>query len=551
MSASNLIDVLESRQMYSAAPMVVGYLPDYETAKLDGIDWSAITQINYFSVKPNASTGAMPGTNGQPAVSTGMDWRSGSPVPYSLSQLTEVVTKAKQHNVKVDIVVGGAALDKELQAIVEGTPELQAKFADSVQEFVDKYDVDGVDLDWEPSNPTPAQVEGYGNLLETMQARTHGFEITAAVNAERQWQAPLYRTHEYVLNAEAVQNLDAIHVMTYDLGNPGDGAPIERSKTDMVNWGTYVEGCETSPATQDFKSKLTFGLPFYGRATTLTSFNPDNPWAGATEYNTSTAGYGQILAAAPAGAVSMSTSNAANLSLTQSVPNTFKGQNHRATWHFDGRGTIAAKTRFALENGFGGVMIWALGQDHFDATTGKVDEQKSLLPAVRDAYTSVIGHVPNAPQSQQPTPTPQPTPSPTPSPTPAPTPTPSPTPAPTPAPTPTPSPAPTTATGRISGNVFYDGNEDGQIGQWDNGAEGYVVFIDTDNDWYLDTNEVRTAAGADGSYSFEGLAAGTSYNVRLQGNDWSYITTQENRWVWVGAGQHVGGVNFGVWGEGW
>lgn len=530
------IDALETRSLYSASPSVIGYLPDYEVtpARLSGMDWSALTQINYFSVKPNAVTGAMPGTGSQPAVSSGKDWSkafapSYADAPnYDLSQLSTVVNAAKAHNVRVDIVVGGAALDAELTAIVGGSQSLQNAFADSVKTFAAKYGVGGVDLDWEPANPTAAQIKGYGNLIAAIKTRAPGIEVTAAVAAEPLWLAPGYNTQAYVLDAQAVRNLDTINVMAYDLGNPGDGAPIARAQADVTAWGTYVTQCQTQSG-QNFKGKVTFGLPFYGRATTLANIDPNNPWDGVTNANTSTAGYGAIVTAAGVGSVPTSTASSANLSVRASVADTFEGRNSAATWNFDGRGTIAAKTQFALQNGFGGVMIWALGEDYFTPGTGTTDANVSLMPALKEAYTAVVGHAPNAPVVVTVPP--------------APTPAPAPAPVPTPAPAPTPTPV---GTGKIAGSVWFDSDRDGSWGETEV-ANPYnrTVFLDANNNGVLDAGERNTTTDQNGYFEFENVAAGTQA-VRLQEFVAYFSTTPISQQVTVAAGRETD-VFFGEW----
>jgi GH18 family chitinase len=51
------------------------------------------------------------------------------------------------------------------------------------------------------------------------------------------------------------------------------------------------------------------------------------------------------------------------------------------TWYYNGVGTMQRKAHYVVDNGFGGLMIWELGQDHFDAQ-GNYD-QWSLLPAIK------------------------------------------------------------------------------------------------------------------------------------------------------------------------
>jgi chitosanase len=107
---------------------------------------------------------------------------------------------------------------------------------------------------------------------------------------------------------------------------------------------------------------------------------------------------------------------------------------------------------------------------------------------------------------------------------------------------------PPAATGRISGSVFFDGNDDGKFNNWDNASPDRIVFIDANNNHVLDAGEVSTKSDSAGHYAFDGLAAGT-YNVTLQSVSWFYGTTQMNQQTAVAAGGQATGVDFGEWGN--
>lgn len=53
--SAKLFETLETRQLQSASPAVVAYMPDYNTsdAVIAKIDYSTVNQINYFSVVPS------------------------------------------------------------------------------------------------------------------------------------------------------------------------------------------------------------------------------------------------------------------------------------------------------------------------------------------------------------------------------------------------------------------------------------------------------------------------------------------------------------------
>ena len=64
----------------------------------------------------------------------------------------------------------------------------------------------------------------------------------------------------------------------------------------------------------------------------------------------------------------------------------------------------------------------------------------------------------------------------------------------------------------ISGQVFNDLNANGLKDTSESGQSGWTIYLDADGNGQLDTGETSTTTAADGSYSFNGLAAGT-YNV--------------------------------------
>lgn len=105
-------------------------------------------------------------------------------------------------------------------------------------------------------------------------------------------------------------------------------------------------------------------------------------------------------------------------------------------------------------------------------------------------------------------------------------------------------PPTTAAKGTITGQVYLDANKSGTKDASEKGVAGRVVFIDTDNDSYLDTSEVRTTTDAGGNYKFANLSAG-SYHVHLTSTTSTFSSTPIGKTVAVKAGQTTAGVLFG------
>ena len=158
-----------------------------------------------------------------------------------------------------------------------------------------------------------AEVEGYQAVMDAVHAA--GLTVSVA----------LYPYPD--LDLGPYRNVDRVHIMSYDRGERH--ATYEQAVADL---DFFLQG--GIPA-----ERLALGMPFYGRDTTT--------YAPYT--------YADIVQAyAPA----------TNVDETGGI-------------YFNGRATLQAKTCYALQNGFGGVMIWELGQD--------APGEASLLPTVAAA----------------------------------------------------------------------------------------------------------------------------------------------------------------------
>ena len=72
----------------------------------------------------------------------------------------------------------------------------------------------------------------------------------------------------------------------------------------------------------------------------------------------------------------------------------------------------------------------------------------------------------------------------------------------------------------ISGQVFNDLNANGLKDGGESGQSGWTVYLDANGNGQLDTGETSTTTAADGSYSFDGLAAGTYTVAEVQQSGW-------------------------------
>ncbi|MEO7158496.1 MAG: SdrD B-like domain-containing protein, partial [Vicinamibacterales bacterium] len=76
----------------------------------------------------------------------------------------------------------------------------------------------------------------------------------------------------------------------------------------------------------------------------------------------------------------------------------------------------------------------------------------------------------------------------------------------------------------IAGRVFNDVNGNGILDPGENGLAGITIYNDANNDYILQSTELRTTTNAQGDYLFDGLNAG-NYKIRqILQSGWSQTT---------------------------
>ncbi len=237
----------------------------------------------------------------------------------SINDLHTIRDRAHAEGVKVTISAGGWGASDGFPSIGQD-PAVRAIFVSNVANFITSNDIDGVDIDWE----TPidqAKIDQQDILLSDLANTLHplGKIVTVSVNGD---------TME--LKPSAANNVDWVNVMAYDMN---------WNNAEHSTFNDAVLALQRYENAGIPKEKLEMGIPFYGR---------DNTWSSAMKYE-------EIISACP---------------LLQADDNYCNGH------FFNGIDLVQQKTQYVLDNGYGGVMIWNLGQDTYDST--------SLLSAINE-----------------------------------------------------------------------------------------------------------------------------------------------------------------------
>lgn len=262
--------------------------------------------------------------------------------------LAEVVTRCHKLGIKVVVSFAGSWLDKRFVTMSQSS-KLRKNFIDSVMEIVNKYDLDGVDNDWEfPSSKDGSQK---GNLLlmrqfsNILHAPGVNKTLSQAINC-----AVYQGSYTDGLDSGVFDCCDWLGAMVYD--DYSTSAPGKNHSTYeiMVGAYNYWVGSRKMP-----KYKFVGGLPAYGRA------------SGITQSGT-TLSYSSIL------------SQGGDPDKDEAVVTSSSYSGGAYTIYYNGRETIKKKVDFLKEKETGGYFFWEAGQD-------VTDERSLIIAAAKAAMT--------------------------------------------------------------------------------------------------------------------------------------------------------------------
>jgi chitinase len=304
--------------------------------------------------------------------------------------------KKRNPDLKVMIACGGWGADGFSDMAL--TEESRAKFIKSAQDFIRKYRLDGMDMDWEypgiSGAGTKARTEDKENFTALMKGLREMLDTFDEPKILTFASAGWKRYYDHIELDEVMKYADYTNVMTYDQVSgvsiyTGHHTPLGHvNSQDMAGTpfhayldSMFAAGISKDPHPRsvekivDFLIKegvdpgqIVIGAAFYGRV-----------WKGVPPSNN--------------GLYQLSKGIHIGWSAYHHIRNTFEADtNFHRYWDdqarapymynptdslilsYDDTVSVALKTGYAMENGLGGIMFWELGND--------TKESGSLLDAI-------------------------------------------------------------------------------------------------------------------------------------------------------------------------
>jgi len=334
--------------------IIIGYYPawkSYTGYTPESIDISKINHINYAFAK----------------ISPDFEIEMGYPDkdPENFKKFQEL--KKIKPDLKVLISVGGWDWSGNFSDMA-ATAERRAGFADSCVEFLVKYGLDGVDLDWEypvggglkTNSNRPEDKDNFTLLLKEIREKLDAQELRD--NKDYLLTIAAGASNYYIENTEVDkfhQYLDYVNLMTYDIHGPWDkysdfNSPLynngHESPQYKISIDSSVEAWLKAGLPAD---KLIVGLPFYGYSYRVSK--------NANEGLYQTHNDGKALSYDSLKKEYINNPQYIRYFHHQSlVPWLYDGKTFIS---YDDYQSIGLKAKYIREQNLGGAMIWELSQD--------------------------------------------------------------------------------------------------------------------------------------------------------------------------------------------
>lgn len=175
-----------------------------------------------------------------------------------LSRIVDLKKKKKSLKVLLSIGGWGSGRFSEMAACIDK----RIKFAKACREVIDRFNLDGIDIDWEyPScnyaeiSSSPEDINNYTLMMKSIRAEIGKNKLLTLASAA---------SAQYIDFRAILPYIDFINIMAYDVAQPPfHHSPLFRSEmTRGISCEEAVRAHLKAGITAD---KLLLGIPFYGR----------------------------------------------------------------------------------------------------------------------------------------------------------------------------------------------------------------------------------------------------------------------------------------------
>ena len=234
-------------------------------------------------------------------------------------------------------------------ATVAASPTLRDKVATNILDFVEKLEIDGIDIDWE--TPTSTEATTFTLLMEAiynkMKAKNPEYLVTAAIGGGK-WQPPKYDL------TNSKDYLDYVNLMTYSMAT-GNGyyqnALYKSTKGATLTSCTIVESVDIFNGYGIENGKILVGIPFYLTVQTESGGPGSKTGSGKSKwYNLLDTTY------------AISDTMKEYFDDECGVPYRYDSVN-KIFISYENEKSIKRKCEYINANGLAGIMYWQYGQD--------------------------------------------------------------------------------------------------------------------------------------------------------------------------------------------
>ncbi|MDR4947542.1 glycosyl hydrolase family 18 protein [Neobacillus cucumis] len=317
--------------------VLMGYIQDFRDP--NQVDYSKLTHVIFSFAHPTKDGGLL--LNGDTA----------------LKNLRTTVANAKKTNTKVELAVGGwyymngGESYPYFKAAIS-SPASRTKLVNNLTNIAVREKLDGIDIDFEHPH-SKADADNLAAFTKELSTQLHAKkkELSVAVNAKVN--ADTLTVSGFVqYNSAMFKDVDHVNIMAYDgqwdgSYNAANLSPYPFTEKIVNYWSQLFDEQKIS------KEKLVLGVPSYAQ--------PADP-------NIKQVSYGAII-----------NQNSANASSDTVKMN-------GTTYYYNGAVMMKKKTKLALDNGFGGMMIWELGLD----AKGSNSLTSSISNTIKESINSPV-----------------------------------------------------------------------------------------------------------------------------------------------------------------